>query len=74
MRNQVSNFTYYIFNSWSESEAIRIYGNSLGRHIWKKYVDYQERHLGELRFYAELDNVCRQKLVDRADELYGDKL
>ena len=65
---------YYIFNRWSEAESVRIYGTNLGQHIWKKYIEYQERHLGELRFYAELDNVCRQKLVDRADELYGDKL
>jgi len=65
---------YYLFNRWSEAEAVRIYGDNLGHHIWKKYIDYMNRQLGELRFYAELDNVCRQKLVDRADELYGDKL
>ena len=70
--NEVTNFMYYIFNRWSEGEAVHIFGENLGKHIFSKYVDYVQRHLGELRFYAELDNGCKQKMVDRANEIYGD--
>lgn len=71
MGNSVTNFMYYIFNRWSEQEAINLYGEALGRHIWGKYVDYIERNLGELRFYAELDVRCKNIIVERADEIYG---
>ena len=34
-----------------------------------KFIDRDDT----LRFYAELDNECRAKLVERADAYYGNK-
>ncbi len=71
MRNEVTNFMYYMYNRFSLAESKCIYGDLLGEHIYNKYIDCLNKDLGELRFYAELDNVCRRKLVDRANEIYG---
>lgn len=67
---EVNNFMYYMFNRWCKHEAIVIYGKELGEHIFAKYLKYMEKGLGELRFYAELDNECRSKLVKRALQVY----
>ena len=67
MNNEVTNFMYYIFNRWNMEEAKQLFGDSLGKHIWKKYNKYNSH----LYWYSELDNDCRQKLVDRANEIYA---
>lgn len=67
MGNSVTNFMLYIFNKWSESESKRLFGESLGNHIWEKWT----RKFDSLIWYSELDNNCRQKLVDRANEIYS---
>jgi hypothetical protein len=69
----VNNFMYYMFNRWCRNEAHVIYGKVLGEHIFTKYVSYIERGLGELRFYAELDDECKNKLVTRANQVYNNK-
>lgn len=61
--NQVSCFLYYMFNAWSLSEAITIFGNNLGRHV---YDQYQRRLGNTMIWYADLDTECRDKLVNRA--------
>lgn len=68
MKNEVTNFMYYVYNKWNEYEAKKLFGDDLGQHIFNKWVYYRNN---DLRWYAELDNVCRQKLVDRANEIYG---
>lgn len=69
--NEVTNFMYYIFNRWTERESRMLFGDSLGEHVWKKYLCYMNSGFGELKFYAELDSACKQKMVDRANEIYG---
>ena len=69
--NEVTNFMFYLFNKWCKEEAIRLYGNNLGNHIFNKWVWYRENGGDQLEWYANLDNQCQRKIVDRANELYN---
>jgi len=66
--NEVTAFMFYMFNIWNQQEAHRLFGQTLGQHIFGKWCSFGSGK--ELLWYAELDNSCRQKLVDRANELY----
>lgn len=66
--NEVTNFMYYIYNKWGITEAKHLFGESLGEHIFNKYLNYMP-HV--LEWYAELDSESKQKLVDRANEMYN---
>ena len=67
--NEVTAFMFYMFNRWEIGEAKGLFGENLGRHIFDKWVGWGAGK--ELRWYSELDNGCRQKIVDRANELYN---
>lgn len=67
--NEVTAFMLYMFNKWSIQEAKYLFGENLGRHIFDKWVGWGTHK--ELRWYADLDSACRQKVVDRANELYN---
>lgn len=64
--NVVTYFMWYIYNKWNENECIHVFGEDLGAHIWSKWMNRMEA----LRWYADLDEKCRQMLVDRAIEIY----
>lgn len=66
--NEVTNFMYYLYNKWNIYEAKRLFGEDLGAHIWQKYLECGS---AVLYWYAELDSECKQKLVDRANEIYN---
>ncbi len=68
--NEVTYFMWYMYNRWSKEEAILLFGNNLGEHIFSKWCHHRQG-LGDLYWYSELDNECRQKVVDRANEIYG---
>lgn len=68
MNNEVTNFMYYMFNRWNEQEAIDLYGKLLGKHIYEKWIACGRCNL---MWYGALDNECRQKVVDRANEIYN---
>lgn len=68
MSNEVTNFMYYMYNKWDERESKTIFGDMLGEHIFNKWLQHQRN---EMRWYAELDTQCRNKVVQRANELYG---
>lgn len=70
--NEVTNFMYYMYNVWNIVEAKAVFGTNLGEHIYDKYIHYHNSAgLGDLYWYSELDENCRQKLVDRANEIYN---
>ncbi|MBO7731849.1 MAG: hypothetical protein J6S67_04835 [Methanobrevibacter sp.] len=69
--NEVTYFMWYIYNRWSHSESIMLFGENLGEHIFEKWMWYRRQSLDSLMWYSELDNECRQKIVDRANEIYG---
>lgn len=72
MKNEVTSFMLYMFNQWSLAESRSLFGNNLGDHVWSKFHETVRAGGGDhLRFYANLDNDCRQKLVNRANELYS---
>lgn len=72
-KNEVSNFAYYVFNRWSLEESKKLFGLDLGVHIFQKWTECVSSRRGELYWYCELDSECQQKLVDRANEIYGEK-
>lgn len=65
--NEVTNFMLYVYNKWDPCEAENLFGESLGEHIFEKWI----KRIDALLWYSELDNECRQKLVDRANEIYA---
>ena len=70
--NEVTNFMYYMYNKWCIGEAKKVFGNNLGEHVFSKWVHHRkDTGLGDLYWYSELDNKCRRKIVDRANELYN---
>ena len=69
--NCVDNFMYYMCNRWCHEEAVRLFGENLGNHIWEKWVDIVRFGCGDqLTFYANIDKECRKKLGNRANEIY----
>ena len=70
--NEVTNFLYYMYNKWCIGEAKKVFGDNLGEHIFSKWVHHRETSkLGDLFWYSELDDVCRNKVVARANEIYN---
>ena len=70
--NEVTNFMFYIYNKWSKEESVRLFGNDLGNHIFNQWVGKHEYSNDiTMSWYADLDNGCRRKIVDRANELYN---
>jgi hypothetical protein len=67
--NDVSSFMYYVEMKYSLKESIYIFGEDLGHHIFGKYL----KATTPLKWYAELDRGCRDKLVERAIDCYDDR-
>lgn len=69
--NLVTYFMWYMMNKWCLKEAQTVFGDDLGQHVYLKWVEVVRYGDGDqLRFYANLDTVCRNKLVARALEIY----
>ena len=69
--NIVSSFFYYMWNRWSKAECETVFGSMAG-HFWAKWCGLSSTTLSGAaeRFYAELGNNARDKIVERACELY----
>ena len=69
--NIVSSFFYYMWNRWSKAECETVFGSMAG-HFWAKWCGLSSATLSGAaeRFYAELGNNARDKIVERACELY----
>lgn len=69
--NIVSSFFYYMWNRWSKTECETVFGGMAG-HFWAKWCGLSSTTLSGAaeRFYAELGNNARDKIVERACELY----
>ena len=72
--NAVSSFFYYMWNAWSEDECKVVYGE-MSRHFWGKWSQMTDKGAfgAAERFYAELTDHYREKLVERAVSLYDGK-
>lgn len=68
--NEVTNFLYYMYNKWCIGEAKKVFGDNLGEHLFSKWVHHRNG-LGDLYWYSELDDTCRTKIVERANEIYN---
>lgn len=70
--NDVECFMYYMYNRWCLDESIALFGERLGEHIFKKFVNEREySHNQTMSWYGELDKTCRDKLYARAKEIYS---
>ena len=69
--NIVSSFFYYMWNVWGEEECRTVFG-PMHRHFWEKWCHCTDRdlHGAAERFYAELSDSNRHRIVERACELY----
>lgn len=77
--NEVLSFFMYMWNKFSQSEAITIWGGSiddeycLGNYMWDKYINYINNygtHGAISMFISSLDYDNLNLLVQRACELY----
>ena len=70
----LSSFFYYMWNAWSEDECKVVYGE-MYRHFWGKWSQMTDKGAfgAAERFYAELTDHYREKLVERAVSLYDGK-
>lgn len=71
--NQVTAFMLYMYNAWNDKEAVNLFGNDLGMHLYNKWAHYREKGLGDLFWYSELDGTRRKEIIQRAINLYGDE-
>ena len=70
--NDVELFMYYMYNVWCLDESIALFGERLGNHIFKKFVDKREySHDQTMSWYSDLDKECRDKIYNRAKEYYS---
>ena len=63
-------FMLYMFNRWSCAESKLIFGINLGSHIYDKWVWCRENNADQLQWFADLDDTCKKKLVERAMDVY----
>jgi hypothetical protein len=63
---QVEAFGYYMYNKWNSYEATVVFGENLGSHIFDKWINNRD----VMMFFMNLDNECRKKLVERAEQFY----
>ena len=72
--NEVTNFMYYMYNRWGLDEAKDVFGDNLGEHLFSKWLHYRHyTHSGDLYWYSEHKNKNRNKIVARANEIYGNE-
>lgn len=71
--NKVTSFFYYMWNAWGEEECKKAFADGDYNHFWKKWCAICDTHGAwgaAERFYAELSNSNRDKLVSRACIVY----
>lgn len=77
-RNDVTSFFFYMWNAWSKEECQKAFEGGNWQHFWSKWCGICKAHSvygAAERFYAELSESNRDKLVSRALEVYdGDSM
>ena len=68
--NYVECFMYYMYNRWCLDESVLLFGENLGNHIYGKWIHKANTHDQTMSWYGELDKSCRDKIYDRAIEIY----
>lgn len=63
---EIEDFMYYMFCRWNFAEARKLFGDSLGEHIYNKWTESADT----LRWFGDLDKKSRKTIVDRAREIY----
>ena len=54
--NEVTAFMFYMYNKWSIEESIKVFGQNLGEHIYRKWQQaWEDEHDSNLCFYSQLD-------------------
>lgn len=70
--NIVSSYFYYMWNYWGTPEECRQVFGEMSSHFWEKWVSLFKSYSSGAaeRFYAELSDDNRRKLVERACQIY----
>lgn len=70
--NDVECFLYYMYNKWSLSESKHVFGDNLGLHVYEKWLEkHQYSKDVTMSWFSDLDKSCRDKIVERAKEIYS---
>ena len=65
----VTSFFFYMWNAWCKEECDATFGKGvLSDHFWSEWVGYGCKID---RFYAELDDVNRELLCERANLIFN---
>lgn len=70
--NIVSSFFFFMWNAWCKEECETVFGYGF-QHFWNKWCGFYEKYsvyAATDRFYADLTTDNREKLVNRACELF----
>ena len=73
-RTIVKNYFMYMWNHWDYFKAIEIFGETLGQHIWEKWVNICEDYGsigGVAILWSQLDIECQEKLAEAANNYYN---
>ena len=72
--NAVSSYFYYMWNTWCEEECKTVFKGNVPI-FWEKWSLMTDKGVfgASERFYAELTDRYREKLVERAVSLYDGK-
>lgn len=71
--NETLSYMIYMANRWGKDEAIAIFGEMLGNHIWAKYMSYANSdgmYAAYSRLVFELDTDNLNLLLERATSVY----
>lgn len=71
--NETLSYMIYMANRWGKDEAISIFGEMLGSHIWAKYMSYANNYSmydAYSRLVFELDTDNLNLLLERATSIY----
>ena len=67
MKNDVSSFFYYMWNSWNKNECDEVF-DEMSDYIWDEWAINCHYNIDD--FYASIDKECQDKLVNRAISMY----
>jgi len=71
--NIVTSYFFYMFCRWCREECVKVFPGYMTDHMWSKWVRCTTPSSSGAaeRFYADLDEGNREKIVARACELYS---
>lgn len=73
-KSELDCYLYFMWNHWSMGVCVQLFGESLGKHIWSKWVSACEdcgAGGAPALFYSTLDVDTRRTIVERSFNHYN---